>query len=410
MPTERAVEAITEACGAESGTSVTREELFERADLLGGKTTKLSAAHAPDLAVLDDLFEEVTPDTWAEIVLATGIRSETAVRQLLVTGQKAIDHLPAAAAEVFRATMLMASDLHESPRELVASLSAQALKGRANAFRHLGRYDDALADLALAGRLFAEATYCDADAGQVELTRAGILFKRERWTEALAAARAARERFRTVHDRKRAAHADIIEACVLFEHGDTAAAQSSFHRLRATLRTLRDYEALARVWVNVAVCAIRLGDEPGARYWLNRASAAFRERGNTTEFLRARWSMGTFLATFRRKEHGLNLLRRVEASFHALGMGADSACVGLDVLELLIDIEAPRSDLGSQARKIAAAFTAAGMAVSMATALDHLRRIHRSSTPRSVLAEVRVALRAAEEACRTEATSVAQDL
>jgi tetratricopeptide (TPR) repeat protein len=408
MPTARSVEAITGVCRLETNKPVEPAQLFERAELLQEGITKLSALHARDLRVLDVLLEEVTPDAWAERVIATGIRSETAARHLVVAGQAAIDALPSAAAEVFRGAMLLLAELKDSPPELVASLSAQALKGRANALRHLARYDDALADLALSGRLFATARYCDDDAGQVELTRAGILFKRERWAEALTAARVAQERFRSVRDRKRAAHAEIIAACVLFEQGDTKAAHDAFHRLRATLKALRDRDALARVWVNIAACAIRLRNEREARHWLNRASRWFRERANTTEFLRTRWSMGTYLATFRAPALGIKLLRRVEAAFRTLDMDADSACVGLDVLELLIDMHAPRAELGAQARTIAAAFTAAGMAVSMATALDHLRRIHTSPEPRAVLEDVRAALRGADDSlCRDDVSGAA---
>jgi tetratricopeptide (TPR) repeat protein len=397
MPTERSVDAITEACAAESGKPVTREDLFERADLLGGKTMKLSAVHAPDLAVLDQLLEGVTPDTWAETVLASGIRSETAAAHLLRAGLNVLDVAPEAAAEVLRATMLLSAALDASPPELVASLSANALKGRANALRHLGRFDDALADLTLAGRLFATATYCAAETAQVEFTRAGVLFKRERWREALVAARTARTHFHAHGDRRRAAHAEIVEAGILFEQGETAGAAAIFHRLRPTFQALRDRHALALVWMNLAACAIRLGSEPEARTWLNRAGRAFRQSGNTTEFLRTRWSMGSYLARFRTPALGLRLLRRVERAFHHLGMDADSACVGLDVLELLIDIGAPNSELGAQAERVVTAFIASGMAVSMATALDHLRRIHLNPHPHVALKEVRSALRAAED-------------
>jgi tetratricopeptide (TPR) repeat protein len=407
MSSARTVRAVTAACRAEAKKQVEPGQLFERAEFLRQGIAKLSALHAHDLRVLNVLLEHVTPDTWAEQVLATNIRSETAARHLVIAGRDAIDLVPAAAAEVFRAAMLLLAELKENPPELVASLSAHALKGRANALRHLGRYDDALADLALAGRLFASARYCDDDAGQVELVRAGILFKRERWAEALVAARLAQECFRSVGDRKRAAHAQIIEGGVLFEQGDTRAARDTFHRLRSTLHALRDRDALARVWVNIAACAIRLRTEPEARHWLNRASRWFRQQGNTTEFLRTRWSMGTYLATFRALSLGIRLLRRVEESLASLDMNADSACVGLDILEYLIDLNAPRAELGAQARTVAAAFTAAGMAVSLATALEHLRRIHTSSEPGSVLANVRAALRTAEDPpCHPEVAGI----
>jgi tetratricopeptide (TPR) repeat protein len=397
-PTARSIIAVVKACRAATGEPVAPEQLFERADeLLRTHGSKLSALHKPDLALLDELLSHVRSGTWAEDVLATGIRTETGVRHVVLAGIAAIDAVPEAAAEVFRAAVLMTSALPLTEPELAASFSANALKGRANALRHLGRFDDALADLEVAAKLFAAARYCDDEAGQVEYTRATVLFKHERWEEALPAARTAGARFLGIGDRRRAAHAEIVEAGILFEQGDTGGAREVFHRLRGTLHVLRDKDALARVWMNLAACDIRLGHADSARHWLNRASGAFRRQGNATEFLRTRWGMGTYMVRFRGQRRGLRFLQRVERSFRELGMDADAACVGLDILELFVDSGARRETLGEQARSIVAAFVAAGMEASLASAFAHLRQIHLSPNPRAVLQDFRAAIRVSDE-------------
>jgi tetratricopeptide (TPR) repeat protein len=399
FPTARSIKLLAATCAEEVGEPVRPEMLFERADeLLRHGTYQLSTLHAPDLATLDRFLSEFHTSGWAEEVVASGVRSETAMRHLLFSGLGVIDVAPASAAEVLRAVLLMGSALPEgSPPEVVAALSAYALKGRANALRHLGYFDDALADLGVAARLFAEAKYCERESGQVEYVRATVLFKRERWNDALAAARASRRHFLAAKDPRRAAHAQIVEANVLIEQGATNQGRTLLHRLRRVLHELRDSEALPRVWLNLAVCEIRRGDEVEARRWLNRASKSFRQQRNTTELLRTRWNMATYISRFGKPARALALLGRVERSFLTLGMPADAGCVALDELDLMLDSGVSRAVLSAKARQAADAFAAAGMSVSLATALEELRRLHSSKNPRATLEEVRTAIRGIEE-------------
>ncbi len=398
LPTRRGILTLTGACEVLAGEPLLPESLFEGAHvLLATARYRLSDVHAPALALLQSILEKSPPEKIVDAVRQTKVTTETAVAHLLRIAGKRIDVHPAAAAEIYAAAMVMATSLAGSVRELVAALSAEALKGRANALRHLGRYDDALADLATAAKLFVEARYCEGEAAQVDLTRAGVLFRQERWADAVAAAQNARSRFLAVKDRRRAAHAEIIEACIRFEQGDTVGALKLFHELRAALRKLRDSDALARVWLNLALCEIRRGDDASARYWLNRASAAFRAQRNTTEILRTRWNIAKYIAQFRSVPRAVALLRRVQRAFAGLGMHADAGCVGLDMLELMIQAGASTAALSAQARQVAESFAVAGMRVSAALALDHLRTLHASPHPRAVLAEIRSTIRAAED-------------
>jgi tetratricopeptide (TPR) repeat protein len=398
LPTRRGILTLTGTCEALAGEALLPETLFEGAGaLVASGRFRLSEVHASVLALLDGALTESTPENIVDAIRKTRVASETAAATLLRAARARIDVNPAEAAEIYAAAMVMAAALPGSARELVAALSAEALKGRANALRHLGRYDDALADLTAAAKLFAEARYCDSEAAQVDLTRAGVLFRQERWAEAAPVARAARSRFLAVQDRRRAAHAEMIEACVHFEEGDVDGARKRFHELRATFRKLRDSDALARVWIDIALCEIRSGDAASARHWLNRASAAFRARRNTIEILRTRWNIAKFIARFGSVPRAVAVLRRVQRAFTGLGMHADAGCVGLDMLELMIQSGAPAETLRDQARDVAEAFVTAGMRVSAALALDCLRTLHASTRPRAVLAEIRSAMRAAED-------------
>jgi tetratricopeptide (TPR) repeat protein len=272
LPTRRCILATTGACEVLAAEPVVPETLFESADaMLATRRGRLSELHGPELSLLDSAVGAARPGEIATAIHATAVVTETAAAYLLRAARIA---QPAAAAEIFTAARAMASSLADTPPELVAAFSAEALKGRADALRHLARFEDALSDLATATTLYTEARYCENEAGQVDYTRAGVLYSQERWGEAVIAARSARGRFLAAHDRRRAAHAEIFEGCVRFEEGDIDGARKLFHQLRETLRQLRDSEALASVWANLAACEIRRGDTTSARHWLTRANAA----------------------------------------------------------------------------------------------------------------------------------------
>lgn len=400
-PTRRLVVDVTEACKKLANQPVTAGRLFERGDaLLDSPYQRLSSLFTEELQTLGTFLDNVRGDDWTERVLAEGIGSETAVGHLLRTGEPRIDKAPREAAAIFVAAAGMATRLRDTEPELAASLQAHALTGRANALRHLGEFDEALADLALAARLFVKARYCINEAGRVEYTRGGVLFKMERFADARTAAQQARARFVSTGDTRRAAHADLLLAGILFDEGNVDAARETWLRLRAILDDLGDSEALARVWQNLGACEVRRGDAPSARHWLRYAAAAFRALENRTELARTQWNIATYIATFRDRERGIRALRHVEETFAALGSFSDAGCVGLDAIELMIESRTPDAALTPYAQGVAGVLVRAGLHVSAATALDQLRRIARAHDRRAVVAEVRKALREMDAPCR----------
>lgn len=211
-PTRRFVVDVTAACEQLTGESVMPGVLFERGDhLLASSHQRLSRLFGDDLRQLNEFLGDTTGEDWRDRVLAAGIESETVIAHLLRAGEPRIDQAPREAASIFFAAAAMAARLRGTEPALAASLQAHALKGRANALRHLGEFDEALADLALAGRLFLRARYCTNEAGRVEYTRGGVLFKMERWADARAAAEQARARF--VHERCAPCRACRSPAC-----------------------------------------------------------------------------------------------------------------------------------------------------------------------------------------------------
>ncbi|HEV7486816.1 MAG TPA: hypothetical protein VGQ65_14155 [Thermoanaerobaculia bacterium] len=401
MPTRRFIVDMTSACKRLSREAVTPGTLFERGDeLLESSYQRLGRLFLRELRVLDNLLGNVPAGKLAESVLSTRVRSETAVTYFLRKGESRIDQAPTEAAAIFHSAAVMAAALTATPPELVASLQAHALKGRANALRHLGEFDEALTDLALAAKLFLKAHYCTGEAGQVEYTRATVLFKMERWEEAMAATHRARAQFVTAGDTRRAVHADLLKAGILFEQGDVNSARDMWLRLLSILADLKDLETLSRVWQNLGACEIRRGQAKAARHWLRQAAATFRALGNQTELARTRWNIATYITTFRSRERGLSALRHAQRAFVDLGLYSDAGCVGLETIEVLIETAAPNAAITRYAQAVAEILVRAGLDVSGAAALDHLRRIARARNKREVLRDVRTALRELDMPCR----------
>jgi hypothetical protein len=216
----------------------------------------------------------------------------------------------------------------------------------------------------------------------------------------MAAARQARTRFVATGDARRAAHADLLEAGILFEEGDTNAAREMWLRLQSILVDLEDAEALARVWQNLGACEIRRGQAKAARHWLIRAAAAFRALGNRTELARTRWNIATYITTFKDRARGIRALQHAQRTFANLELFADAGCVGLEILEVMIDTVAPDATLTRYAQGIARVLVKAGLDVSGAAALEQLRRLARARNRREVVRDVRAALRELDAACR----------
>jgi tetratricopeptide (TPR) repeat protein len=403
-PSRRFIIAVTKVISDLAGEAVAAEQLFERAALLlESDATRLRAVHAQDLRALNHMLAHVNDDDWAQQVLDSGIASETAVRHLYYVGKERLPVAPKEAALIFHVASVMAAKLGQStPPELKASLEATALKGRANALRHLGHFIDALANLRTASRLYIAARYCKPEAARVEYSRGGVFFAMERWVEAVDAANKARTLALEINDMQLVAHSDILIGVCFLEQGRTAAALDAFIGAERLLTALNDHTNLARVWLNLAAVDIQRGNAAPALDYLKRASTTFRKLGHHVELARATWNLGTYHAKFTDPAAALRQLRAARRAFASLGDRTNSACVALDILEIQSGI-APQGDrhLARFARIVANELIDLGLAVSAANALDQLQRIAVARNRRAIIEDVRLAMREKDIPCHS---------
>lgn len=313
-------------------------------------------------------------EAWlARIRTTAGASTEEATRELLDAGSPLINRQPARAEQFYAAAIALTERLAESPTPLVAALRGYAEKGRANALRMLGRYREAMHLLIDAEQHFVDARYCALEIGEVRYTRAGILFKMEKWPEAQAAAIQARRIFKEERDHTRALHAQLMEGCVLVERGDLEAGRVLLVGLRKPLEGKRHRGTLACVYMNLASCDRRRREPAIARHWLHRATQLFRQLGMASELARARWCSAQVTILEGDRARGLRELRAAMRDFERLSMPADAGFVGLDLLEELARDASSMNETAKLAGSLSALFVAAGVNVSAAAAIAYLR-------------------------------------
>jgi tetratricopeptide (TPR) repeat protein len=380
-------EGVTTAIRRVLGRAVMRTELFEpegvairallprtKASRRSGKKTPRQSARPENLGSVASSLAEADLEAWlARLRTTPGAATETATRDLVDAAFSLLDRQPARAEQLYTAAVGLTKRLATSPPLLVVALRGYAEKGRANALRMLGRYQEAMQVLIGAEQHFVDARYCTFEIGEVRYARAGILFKMEKWPQAQEAAGQARRIFEEEHNRTRALHARLLEGCVLVERGNLDAGRAVFSELLKQLAGKRHRDALARLYMNLGSCDLKRQVPKLARHWLHRATQLFRQLGLTSELARARWCSAQITIAEGDRDRGIRELRAAMRDFEHLSMYADAGFVGLDLLEELIADGSATNEAELLARRLAELFVAADLNVSTARAVTYLR-------------------------------------
>jgi tetratricopeptide (TPR) repeat protein len=193
---------------------------------------------------------------------------------------------------------------------------ATIAKERANALRMLSRYPEALDELDWAERFMDQLPIRAFDLALIEWARATVLFYRTRYAEALPLVRRAAKILRQFGEIPRAQQAGLLEAGIVFEMGDAAAALAMNERLA----TYFERGNLARVIGNMASCEVLLDRPEQARRHAARAMQLYDELGKPTERTRVESTLGNlYMRQGQFAEARTRLL--AAAAFQALGNG-----------------------------------------------------------------------------------------
>jgi tetratricopeptide (TPR) repeat protein len=220
---------------------------------------------------------------------------------------------------------------------------------------------------------FGLALVCAQEIGDTLYGRAAVLLKMQRWNEALEVAGNAETTYEREGDRPGATKARFLLGCILNDQGFPDRARTVLLSLRKAIEGRGDREMHARLWLSLASCDVRRGDAVSGRQWLNKAKPAILRLDARSENARAMWCGGMLSLLEGHLSEGDAEIREAMTAFRELGMAADAAFVGMDLLAHLVRTGSRRNRM-DLAREIAETLIRAGASVGAAEALDYLRK------------------------------------
>jgi tetratricopeptide (TPR) repeat protein len=295
------------------------------------------------------------------------------VRFLCATAQQLHEKRPLSALEAATEAYHVACALGEGASTDRRLCMALAQRERANALRYLGRFGEALKALDEAEALFDQNPAADSfDLAIVNFVRSTVLVDSDRFEEAVALARKARQTFSDYGDSSRELSASIVEAWCLLGLHDTPRAARTFEELITIARRTGDAGMLARGLANAGYAYMISGelDKPEAYYV--EALALYDELGLTTEVARTNWNFAMFVLLRGDLLAGCELLDASRTELAALGLANDAAKATLRWAEVRLAIGMP-AGVAEACRRIVMIFDSEQMTRRARIALAHLQ-------------------------------------
>lgn len=318
-------------------------------------------------------------------------------RAAMIEGHRAIDRAPATAEALFALAIGLADSAGAERPEYRAFLSGRARVERANAFRQLGRFSDALPLLDEAERIFEGIPTCTHELGRAWFVRGSILFKMDGLAEALHYLRLAINIFAALDDQRRVARARSVEANVLFEQGDVVDARARWLSILPVYEAGFDQHSLASLLLNLGWCDLERAAVGEAREWLFRALEGFTKIRSRTDVARARWALALCEARFGDRADGLRALRAACEDLERFQLAVDAGMAALDISEILLLEPGNEREAAAACRGLVALFRRAGAKKEALKALAYLWEAANARTATSQLVRrVRLEIRRAE--------------
>jgi tetratricopeptide (TPR) repeat protein len=360
---------------AESGTGATEdEELTRRSVVEFGRQITREDEEAREL--LEPLLSTTT-GTYALGIARRGARYRTGgvVRVLCGAAREALAENPLKALILADEAIAIAAALsdHEYPSHHVEVLRGNAWKERANALRFQGEsYDAALDAVDHAERAYRRLPLPEFYLATCDYVRSTILFRMDRFDEALAHSRRAAGTFLTFRDVQRYIHALSIEGNVLFDTARYAEARAVFERVLAAAETTGDAATAVGFAINLAASELELGMLQSASQRLTNALEVSRIRALGSLGLCVRWILATVPLRAGRPVDAARELLTVFNECRAHNMIGTATGVALDLAEAYSLIPRP-ADVVPICTWMIQDFLSRGQLTSAMTAFAYLR-------------------------------------
>jgi tetratricopeptide (TPR) repeat protein len=259
----------------------------------------------------------------------------------------------------------------DSASLLVPFLQGRAWKEYGNALYTMGYFPDAYRAASRAVKIFGRESALLVERTAALMLQGMTAHRLERTAEATSILRECSATFLRLGEERRSLQVAIMEAALLYDANEVAAARGAFLVARATAERLGEQRELARVLNNLGQCDVRLGDVDAATRHLRAALDLFEQEGMTAERQRVFWILARIQREHGRIQDAVAQFLQVRRELVSRGMMIDAALAGLDLVELLA--ATGEHDLVKQeAETLVRVFTAAGMQRNARIALAYL--------------------------------------
>jgi tetratricopeptide (TPR) repeat protein len=288
--------------------------------------------------LLDRIVDSPYRFARAKITERKGFRTGGVVRLLCEAILDQIEREPLYAMELAQAAQAIAEALPDNyyPSSLVFDLRGRAWKDYATVCHDLARYEAGLDALVRAERAYRHLPDSGPGTAAVNLSRAGLLWKLQRYAEALPYARAAAGEYQARRDTRRFIQAQEVEAVILQRTGEHLRAREIYERAFDAAAGLDDLDMKARAARNLGINYREAGDLGKASEYFVIALQLYEALGQDAWIARTRWSIARLplvAGLFSEAARGLRVAIR---ALELKGLVNDVADAKLDLAEALL--------------------------------------------------------------------------
>jgi tetratricopeptide (TPR) repeat protein len=339
------------------------------------------------------LLRKPLPPAWEGTTDDPELLTTGAVDRIILEAAEQIERDPQRACRLAELATSLAEALGDEdyPPVITAQIRAHAWKTRAQALLYRGAVDESLRAIETAEKLVQPFGTLTHDRAVVRLTRALILQHLGRFDDSVALIANARRVFFDHRDLKRCVDAGMSEGILLYRMRRFESARDTFGDLLEVARELGNREQLARLHNNLGHCCVSLDDLDTATTHLGRAAELFTELGLHVEALRTELSAAELAVRRKDCEPALARLSSIRTRFASHGLYEEAGFCAIEMVELFVR-------LGRVREAIALActiddFSRTAYRDGAQQALAHLQRHLDGGAPLDVIAYVRSLLR-----------------